>query len=546
MAEAMARAPDLARWLAEQERAALAFHADLVLRPAVVAHVVQSRTEALARDLHDPRLKSHLQYVAVWVLEGEKDCPIAKDPTAAAALYEALRNHAPKALAAARLPSPDEAEAEARRVLDDPAAVFAPDQRLEDYLRRTLRQKGPADHWIKRAEERAEDARKPPPARLIPDQPDPLDGARERPGILWAGWWSGPAGTPIHPERKTQEGDPGAHWATLLGLALWHGKVRSAVAIGQKKRAANESKRTAATVRTIALFSDLQSRTSRLDGAEIKTAAGRPVGELRARGLSPEVVEKLAEVRPDREFALAWLHALQVCNAAHQQGEGGRPLSWPSWAAWVADVERVLGERFTPEQSQNLRKAAVLGSQIVVSVPGSPSRQAWGLWLVEGPKPDQRGRPKANEDRRVTFTYADFFHANWAARENEADKHRGTKLVQLPDGRWPIDTTLANTDLSPAWNFTLRVVAYVAKGLGASHGAGVQVDPSTRRELAGRAGLSEAGELKQLRALVRGTEDAPPMLVQLDEDHRYTLVHGSDLAKYKKGSTKYRSRKPRK
>lgn len=198
--------------------------AELMLCPATTAYLV-STTRA------DRAVSGEMLIAAARAtLEGQpQDDDAARENSAEADLYTALKNHAPKALTAARLPSPDEAEAEARRVLDDPAAVFAPDQRFGDYLRRYGEKAAEyADIWGVRAKQRAERARMPEPEPLpFPGSADPLAGARERPGILWAGWWSGPAGIPIDPDAAVSYAHP---WLVFLAWVLWEKEVRGKVA----------------------------------------------------------------------------------------------------------------------------------------------------------------------------------------------------------------------------------------------------------------------------------------------------------------------------
>jgi hypothetical protein len=196
--------------------------AELMLCPATTANLVPNCLTGASRAVSAERLMGAVRET----LNGQGDNDTAaREDGAEAALYTRLKTHAPKALAAAQLPSPDEAEAEARRVLDDPAAVFGPDQRFEDYLRKYGKEAEEiADIWGVRATERAARARGPSLTALpFPGHADPLAGARERPGILWAGWWSGPAGIPIDPNAEVSYTHP---WLVFLAWVLWEKEVR--------------------------------------------------------------------------------------------------------------------------------------------------------------------------------------------------------------------------------------------------------------------------------------------------------------------------------
>jgi hypothetical protein len=205
------------RWMARR------FQAELMLCPATTADLV--RTTGVERAVSAEGLMGAVSGALDILAEDDE---AARYRWAAGHLFTALRDHARRALADARLPSPDEAEAEARRVLDTEGAVFGADERLGVYLSSY----GPAAtkvaaRWKQRAEERAERARMPePPPLPFPGSADPLAGARERPGILWAGWWSGPAGIPIDPESEFRHAHP---WLVFLARVLWETEVRKEV-----------------------------------------------------------------------------------------------------------------------------------------------------------------------------------------------------------------------------------------------------------------------------------------------------------------------------
>jgi hypothetical protein len=206
------------RWMARR------FQAELMLCPATTADLV--RTTGVERAVSAEGLMGAVSGALDILAEDDE---AARYRWAAGHLFTALRDHARRALADARLPSPDEAEAEARRVLDTEGAVFGADERLGVYLSSY----GPAAtkvaaRWKQRAEERAERARMPePPPLPFPGSADPLAGTRERPGILWAGWWSGPAGIPIDPESEFRHAHP---WLVFLAWVLWEKEVRGEVA----------------------------------------------------------------------------------------------------------------------------------------------------------------------------------------------------------------------------------------------------------------------------------------------------------------------------